>query len=85
MPTVFAVSVGTGVQLLATVFLFVLLGCIGFIPVVTSGSALTAGMVIFVFMGSLGGYVSARIHRMFRGTDWLKVGARGWYNDICCV
>ncbi len=83
MPTLFAVFVGTGVQLLATMFLFLLFGCLGFIPIATSGSALTAGMIIFVFMGSLSGYVSARIHRIFRGTNWLKVGARGWYDDDC--
>ncbi len=79
MPTLFAVFVGTGVQLLATTLLFLVVGYTGFIPVARSGSTLTAVMIIFVFMGSLSGYVSARIHRMFRGTNWLKVRVRGWH------
>ncbi len=77
MPTLFAVFVGTGVQLLATTLVFLVVGYTGFIPVARSGSTLTAVMVIFVFMGILSGYVSARIHRMFRGTHWLKVRVIG--------
>ncbi len=76
MPTFFAVVVGTGVQLLATIFLLLIFGYAGFVPIAKSGSTLTALMIIFIFMGSLSGYVSSRIHRMFRGTNWLKAWKR---------
>ncbi len=79
MPTLFAVFVGTGVQLLATALVFLVVGYAGIIPVATPGSTLSAVMVIYVFMGILSGYVSARIHRMFRGTSWLKVRVRVWH------
>jgi transmembrane 9 superfamily protein 2/4 len=36
------------------------------------GSLLFMMILLFVFMGVFNGYYSARIYKMFQGSDWLK-------------
>lgn len=40
------------------------------------GDMLTVCILIYVLTGGIAGYNAARIHRKFRGTEWIKVGAR---------
>lgn len=53
---------------------FCTLGCslIGLLSPSNRGSILTALLLIYVFMGSLAGYWSARVYKLFHGKEWKK-------------
>lgn len=86
-PALFAVFVGTGVQLTVMTFLVLFFAMMGLVSPAQRGNILTSTMLLFVLMGSCAGYHSARIHRMFRGTSWLKVTlmAATLYPGLCFV
>jgi transmembrane 9 superfamily protein 2/4 len=66
------VLVGTGIQLFAMLLITLISGCIGFIYPGKRGSLLTLILLLFVFMGGLAGYWSARFYKMFLQMEWLK-------------
>eukprot|EP00953_Heterococcus_sp_UTEX-ZZ885_P040712 20796-Heterococcus_DN1.PRE.4 len=68
-PTLFAVFVGTGVQLTVMTFLVLFFAMLGLVSPAQRGNILTATMLLFVLSGSFAGYNAARVHRMFRGTS----------------
>ncbi|CAM9576671.1 unnamed protein product [Phaeothamnion confervicola] len=74
-PMVFAVCVGTGVQLLVMAFLVLAFSVLGLLSPAQRGNILTANILLFVLMGAFAGYHAARIHKMFRGTSWVKMTA----------
>lgn len=37
------------------------------------GDMLTVCILIYVLTGGIAGYNAAKIHRRFRGTEWIKV------------
>mmetsp|Transcript_6475 Transcript_6475/g.6764 ORF Transcript_6475/g.6764 Transcript_6475/m.6764 type:complete len:633 (-) Transcript_6475:318-2216(-) len=71
-PIVLSVLAGTGVQLLAMVFCTLGFSLVGLLSPSNRGSILTALLLIYVFMGSLAGYWSARIYKLFHGKEWKK-------------
>ncbi|CAN0092182.1 unnamed protein product, partial [Discosporangium mesarthrocarpum] len=72
-PVLFAVCVGTGVQLLCTMFLVIFFSTLGLVSPARRGNMVTVAILLFVLMGGFSGYNAARLHRRFRGTSWLKV------------
>jgi len=70
-PMLFAVAIGSGVQL-ALMALFTLgFALFGFLSPANRGSLITALLMLYVFMGSAGGYAASRVYKSFRGTDWM--------------
>ncbi len=67
-----SVFTGTGIQLFAMLIVTLISGTIGFIYPGQRGSLLTMMLLLFVFMGGLAGYWSARFYKMFLQVDWLK-------------
>jgi len=67
-----SVFVGTGVQIIAVLFTGVLLALAGFLSPANRGGLVTAVVLLFIFMGALGGFVSARIYKMLNGTLWRR-------------
>ncbi len=67
-----SVLVGTGIQLFAMVLVTLIFGTIGFLSPANRGSLLTMMLLLFVFMGGLAGYWSARFYKMFNQSQWLK-------------
>ena len=65
-----AVLVGTGVQLAISTAFLMLFACAGFLSPANRGALMQAALFLFVFMGTFGGYTSARLFRMFKGTRW---------------
>jgi len=47
-------------------------GSLGFISPEHRGSLLTMLLLLFVFMGLLSGYFSARFYKKFNGVNWFK-------------
>ena len=69
-PALFCVFVGTGVQLLGMVVITMMFALLGFLSPANRGGLMSATLMLFAFMGLLGGYYSARLYKTFRQTDW---------------
>ncbi|CAA7408780.1 unnamed protein product [Spirodela intermedia] len=67
------VYVGTGVQFLGMTIVTMLFALLGFLSPANRGGLMTAMVVLWVFMGLFAGYASARLYKMFQGTEWKKI------------
>ena len=65
-----AVYVGTGSQLLGMALVTMVFAVLGFLSPANRGGLMTAMLLLFAFMGLVGGYFSARLYKRF------KVGPR---------
>ncbi|GJP85678.1 hypothetical protein CLOP_g15793 [Closterium sp. NIES-67] len=64
------VYVGTGVQLFFMTLVTMVFALLGFLSPSNRGGLMTAMLLLWVFMGLLAGYSSARLYKAFKGTDW---------------
>ncbi len=71
-----ATYVGTGVQILGMTLITMTFALLGFLSPANRGGFMTAAVMMFVFMGLLGGYSSARLYKAFRGDEWKKTTLR---------
>jgi len=71
-PMLLATFVGTGAQLLMMCLLLVIFALLGFLSPANRGGLLTALLLLFVFMGTFAGFVSARLYKMFGGKSWRR-------------
>ncbi|KAG1326561.1 putative Transmembrane 9 superfamily member 8 [Cocos nucifera] len=46
---------------------------LGFLSPSNRGALMTAMLLLWVFMGLFAGYSSARLYKMFKGTEWKKI------------
>jgi len=69
-PMLYAVLVGTGMQLCTMAFILLFCALLGFLSPANRGALLTAFVLLFVFMGMVSGYQSARLYKTFRGQQW---------------
>lgn len=70
------VSVGTGFQLFGMILGTVILAVLGLLSPSNRGSLMTAMILLWVFMGLFAGYSSARLYKIFKGTEWKKIAVR---------
>jgi transmembrane 9 superfamily protein 2/4 len=68
----FAVLAGTGMQLLAMVFITLIFALLGFLSPANRGSLLTVLLLLYVILGSVAGYYSSRVFKFFKGEDWMR-------------
>lgn len=66
--------VGTGVQLWSVSFMVLFFSMMRLVSPLKRGDMLTVCILIYVLTGGIAGYNAAKIHRRFRGTEWIKVG-----------
>jgi len=71
-PMLFCIMIGTGTQLFGCVFFMILFAAIGFLSPANRGSLMIALVFIFVLMGSIAGYTSARLYKTFKGKEWQR-------------
>ncbi len=64
------VYVGTGVQFFGMAVVTMIFAVLGFLSPANRGGLMTAMLILWVFMGLFAGYASARLYKMFNGTDW---------------
>ncbi len=69
-PMLLAVCCGTGVQLLCMSFFSIIFSSIGFLSPANRGALVMAQLLIFVLMGSVAGYTTARLYKAFKGKAW---------------
>jgi len=65
-----AVSVGSGIQILGMSVVTMVFAILGFLSPAHRGGLLQSMMLLFTFMGILGGYSSARLYKLMGGDDW---------------
>lgn len=66
------VYVGTGVQVFLMTLVTMIFALLGFLSPSNRGGLMTAMVLLWVFMGLFAGYSSARLYKMFKGTEWKK-------------
>jgi len=71
-PMVIAIAVGTGAQITGMVFLTIIFSAIGFLNPSSRGSLLMAILALFVLLGSVNGYITARLYKTFKGKAWQR-------------
>jgi transmembrane 9 superfamily protein 2/4 len=71
-PMIFTVAVGSGMQLLVMSLLVIFLAAIGFVSPANRGSVAIALLLIYVLMGSVAGYSTSRLYKMFKGKNWQR-------------
>ncbi|XP_008793236.1 transmembrane 9 superfamily member 7-like [Phoenix dactylifera] len=67
------VYVGTGVQFFGMTLVTMMFALLGFLSPSNRGGLMTAMVLLWVFMGLFAGYSSARLYKMFKGTEWKKI------------
>ncbi|CAM9602511.1 unnamed protein product [Pylaiella littoralis] len=72
-PMLFAICVGTGVQLWSVSFLVLFFSMMRLVSPLKRGDMLTVCILIYVLTGGIAGYNAAKLHRRFRGTEWIKM------------
>lgn len=70
------VYVGTGVQFFGMVLVTMMFAVLGFLSPSNRGGLMTAMLLLFVVMGVFAGYASARLYKMFKGTEWKKIALK---------
>eukprot|EP00992_Anisonema_acinus_P014398 TRINITY_DN9263_c0_g1_i2.p1 TRINITY_DN9263_c0_g1~~TRINITY_DN9263_c0_g1_i2.p1 ORF type:complete len:634 (+),score=110.57 TRINITY_DN9263_c0_g1_i2:46-1947(+) len=72
-----AVYIGTGCQLLGMGFITLIFALFGFLSPANRGGLLTAMLLLFVLMGSYGGYTTAQLSKMFHAQSWRTIFLAG--------
>ncbi|KAF3907638.1 hypothetical protein AA313_de0205611 [Arthrobotrys entomopaga] len=67
--------IGSGVQLLVTVFSLLIFSLIGILNPSYRGGFVSFGLFLFVFAGIFSGYFSSRVYKAFNGDNWVKNAA----------
>jgi transmembrane 9 superfamily protein 2/4 len=69
---ILAASLGSGVQLLGMSIVTLIFAALGFLSPAHRGGLLQSTLLLFTFMGVLGGYASARFYKLFGKEDWKE-------------
>ncbi|RWW18406.1 hypothetical protein BHE74_00025292 [Ensete ventricosum] len=67
------VYVGTGIQFFGMLLVTMIFAVLGFLSPSNRGGLMTAMLLLWVFMGLFAGYSSARLYKLFKGTEWKKI------------
>lgn len=71
-PALFSVLLGSGAQMVGTIFATLVFAALGVLSPANSGALLTGGIVFVFLASSFSGYFSTRFYKMFKGTQWKK-------------
>ena len=71
-PGLLCVYVGSGAQFLGMTIVTMVFALLGFLSPANRGGLMTAMLLLWVVMGTFAGYSSARLFKMFKGTEWKK-------------
>jgi transmembrane 9 superfamily protein 2/4 len=67
-----AVCCGTGAQLLCMSLLTIMYAALGFLSPARRGHLLMAELLLYVCMGAVAGYITARLYKTFEGKSWQR-------------
>mmetsp|Transcript_135274 Transcript_135274/g.201175 ORF Transcript_135274/g.201175 Transcript_135274/m.201175 type:complete len:626 (+) Transcript_135274:22-1899(+) len=69
---VLSVLIGSGVQVGTMSIITLVFALLGFLSPANRGGLMTAVVVLFLLMALFSGYFSARMYKVFKGTEWKK-------------
>lgn len=72
-PMLLAVLTGTGAQLFAMTAITVVFAMFGLLSPSHRGMLSTTIIILYTFLGSVGGYTAARVYKSFGGEEWKKL------------
>ncbi|CAH1773888.1 unnamed protein product [Owenia fusiformis] len=67
---IFAALTGAGLQVFCMCFITVVLAMLGMLSPASRGALITAGCFLYMFMGLVAGYYSARLYKTMKGHQW---------------
>lgn len=67
--------VGSGIQIFTMSLLTLIFAVLGFLSPANRGSLVSVVIFLYVFLGTISGYYSARLYKMFQGASWKKNAA----------
>ncbi|KAK0317692.1 Transmembrane 9 super member 2 [Friedmanniomyces endolithicus] len=68
-----SVLVGNGAQLFMMTGFTIAFAVVGFLSPSNRGSLATVMILLYTFLGSIGGYASSRVYKSFNGTKWKQL------------
>uniref|UniRef100_A0A6S9B8Q5 Transmembrane 9 superfamily member n=2 Tax=Ditylum brightwellii TaxID=49249 RepID=A0A6S9B8Q5_9STRA len=71
-PLLLSVACGSGAQILCMAIATLLFSAMGFLSPANRGALLMAQLLLYVMMGCVSGYISARLYKTFKGKSWQK-------------
>jgi transmembrane 9 superfamily protein 2/4 len=71
-PMILSIMAGSGLQVLTMTMITMVCALFGLTSPANRGSLVTTLLMLFVFMGSIAGYASARIYKLFGGKEWKR-------------
>jgi transmembrane 9 superfamily member 2/4 len=87
-PILYAVFIGTGVQIFFTTLGVICLSAVGFLSPARRGLLMIAVLIIYMLCGVIAGYISSRLYLSFRGSEWqlCTILTATLYPGICfCI
>ena len=86
-PLLLAVCCGTGAQLLSMMLVTMFFAALGFMNPSRRGNLVTVQLLMFVLMGAVAGYTTARFYKTFKGKSWhmATVMTAMLFPSICFV
>lgn len=71
-PMTIAIATGTGAQIIGMTLLTIVFSAVGFLNPSSRGSLLMAILALYVLLGSVNGYITARLYKTFKGKAWQR-------------
>lgn len=71
-PLLLSCACGTGAQILTMSFFTIIFSSMGFLSPSNRGALLMAELLLYVTMGGVAGYVTARFYKTFKGKSWQR-------------
>lgn len=68
----FCAVIGTGIQVFFMAFITIFIAMLGMLSPSSRGALMTAAIMLFVFMGLIAGYFSARLYKTMKGKEWKR-------------
>ncbi|XP_077302874.1 transmembrane 9 superfamily protein member 4 [Arctopsyche grandis] len=68
----FAAIVGSGIQIFFMALITIFFAMLGMLSPASRGALMTSAIFLYVFMGLIAGYFSARLYKTMKGREWKK-------------
>lgn len=68
----FAAILGSGIQIFFMALITIFLSMLGMLSPSSRGALMTSAILLYVFMGLIAGYFSARIYKTMKGREWKR-------------
>ncbi|KAJ6632917.1 Transmembrane 9 superfamily member 4 [Pseudolycoriella hygida] len=71
-PRLFAAVIGSGIQIFFMALITIFVAMLGMLSPSTRGALMQSAIFLYVFMGLIAGYFSARIYKTMKGREWKR-------------